>query len=322
MNTPHVIALDVGGTGMKGALLGRELEAAATVRRPTPRRLGPDAVLDGIVSALTGLAGTAARERLTVAHAGVVVPGIVDDTTGRVVYAANLGFADLPLAEVLRERTGLAVTVGHDVRAGAAAEAALGAARDARHALFVPIGTGIAGGIVTDGRTLTADGYAGEIGHIVVDPAGPLCGCGARGCLEAIASGPAIAAALSARTGHTVRDAARVAALVRAGDRDAIEVWNRAIDALGTVLATLTTVLAPDTVVIGGGVGEAGDLLLTPLRSALATRLTFQRVPRVTRAALGDRAGCLGAGLLAWKAVTTAQDTSLDVGFADGRRQD
>lgn len=302
MNTPHVIALDVGGTGMKGALLDHDLKTAATVLRPTPRAHGPEAVLNGIVATLTELARTAAREHLPLTRAGVVVPGIVDDTTGRVLYAANLGFVDLPLAEVLRERTGLAVTVGHDVRAGAAAEAALGAARDARHALFVPIGTGIAGSLITDGHTLTADGYAGEIGHIVVDPGGPTCGCGAHGCLEAIASGPAIAAAYTARTGRTVFGAAQVADLVRAGDQDAMEVWNRAVDALGAVLATLTTTLAPDTIVIGGGVSEAGDLLLTPLRTSVTTRLTFQRRPRITRAALGDRAGCLGAGLLAWKA--------------------
>ncbi|MEU3053705.1 ROK family protein [Streptomyces griseus] len=322
MSTPHVIALDVGGTGMKGALLDRDLSAAATVRRPTPRALGPEAVVDAIVSALTGLAGTAARERLPVVRAGVVVPGIVDDATGRVVYAANLGFADLPLAEVLRERTGLTVVVGHDVRAGGAAEAAVGAAREARHALFVPIGTGIAGAVVTDGRTLTADGYAGEIGHVVVDPAGPVCGCGARGCLEALASGPALAAALGARTGRAVHGAEEVARLVRAGDRDATEVWNGAVDALGTVLATLTTVLAPDTVVIGGGVGEAGELLRAPLRTALAARLTFQRMPRVTGAALGDRAGCLGAGLLAWKDAATGEDTRLGVGLTHGRGQD
>ncbi|MER5966073.1 ROK family protein [Streptomyces sp. NPDC002057] len=304
-DTPHVIALDVGGTGMKAALFDSALTAAVAVDRPTPRRLGPEAVLDAIVSTLADLARTAARQGLPVAHTGVVVPGIVDDPTGRVVYAANLGFADLPLAEVLRERTGLAVTVGHDVRAGAAAEAARGAARGTRHALFVPIGTGIAGGFVVDGRPLTADGYAGEIGHIVVDPTGPACGCGGRGCLEALASGPALAAALAARTGRAVRDAAQVADLVREGDADAREVWDRAVDALGVVLAALTTALAPEVVVIGGGVGGAGDLLLTPLRSSLAARLTFQRVPRVTRAALGDRAGCLGAGLLAWRAAGT-----------------
>lgn len=277
------------------------------MRTPTPRLLGPEAVLDSIVSTLTGLARTADRERLSVAHAGVVVPGIVEDTTGRVVYAANLGFADVPLAEILRVRTGLAVDVGHDVRAGGTAEAALGAARGARHALFVPLGTGIAGSILADGRALAAGGTRARSAISSSTRRPPVRLRRLRPPGGRLLSGPAIAAALTARTGRTVRDAKQVADLVRAGDPDANAVWSRATDALGAVLATLATTLAPELVVIGGGIAEAGDLLLTPLRSSLASRLTFQRTPRITRAELGDRAGCLGAGLLAWQASTAAR---------------
>ncbi|MET7760330.1 ROK family protein [Streptomyces sp. NPDC005389] len=299
MNTQHVIALDVGGTGMKGALIGPALGMTATVHRPTPRLGGPDAVLDAIVGTITDLTREAAAADLAVARIGVVVPGIVDDVNGTVVYSANLGFDDLPLRRLLEERTGLPIAVGHDVRAGGLAEATLGAARSSRNSLFVAIGTGIAGSVITDGRTLGAEGYAGEIGHIVVAPGGPACACGARGCLETIASAPAIAAAFTARTGRAVRDASEVADLVRAGDEAASEVWNRVVEALATVLATLTTALGPQVIVVGGGLSEAGDLLLAPLRSQLSARLTFQRRPRVEQATLGDKAGCVGAGLLA-----------------------
>ncbi|MER5867501.1 ROK family protein [Kitasatospora sp. NPDC002040] len=300
-----VIALDVGGTGMKGALLDRDLRPLATRRSPTPRRRGPDAVVDGIVETLVSLADDAALGGLTVRRAGVVVPGIVDTERSVAVHAANLGWHELPLASVLERRTGLPVTLGHDVRAGGLAEARLGAARGVREALFVPVGTGIAAAIVHDGRLLDAGGYAGELGHLVVDPLGAQCACGARGCLETLASAASIAAAYAGASGRPVAGAAEVAALVTVGDRIAEAVWQRAVDALATALAAAVTLLAPEVVVVGGGLAESGELLLAPLRESLAGKLSFHRSPRLVAAALGDRAGCLGAGLHAWDAVPT-----------------
>ncbi|MFF1798621.1 ROK family protein, partial [Kitasatospora sp. NPDC058263] len=127
-----VIALDVGGTGMKGALVDRRSGVLLTERRRTPRAAGPEAVVDAVTAALRSLAGQAADLGLTVRQAGVVVPGIVDAERAVAVYAANLGWRDLPLAALLEERTGLPVTLGHDVRAGGLAEVRLGAARGAR----------------------------------------------------------------------------------------------------------------------------------------------------------------------------------------------
>lgn len=307
MPDPHgardcVVALDVGGTGMKGAVLDPALTPLAVLRRPTPRRDGPDAVVAAITGALRDLAAQAADRHLTVRHAGTVVPGIVDEEAGRAVYSANIGWWDLPLAALLRDASGLPVALGHDVRAGGLAECRAGAARGARDVLFVPVGTGVSAAVVCEGRVVRGGGYAGELGHAVVEPDGDPCACGGRGCLETVASAAAIEAAYTARSGRAVDGAAGVARLVAQGDPVAVAVWDRAVEALAAALATFTTLLAPGLIVIGGGLAEAGGLLLDPLRARLGERLTFQRRPELVRAELGDGAGCLGAGILAWQA--------------------
>ncbi|MET9730263.1 ROK family protein [Streptomyces sp. NPDC006458] len=297
-----VIGLDVGGTGIKGAVLDRGLRPLATVRRHTPRADGPQAVVDAVTDALLTLNREAARRGLPVHRAGVVVPGIVDDDLQRAVWSANIGWRDLPLAAILGARTGLSVTLGHDVRAGGMAECTLGAARDVRNVLFVAIGTGIAAALLCDGAPVRADGHAGELGHVVVGTEKTPCSCGGFGCLETVASATAVAAAYTARTGRTVTGAADVAALTAEGDPVAEAVWARAVTGLADALATTTALLAPELVVLGGGLAEAGPLLLDPVRAALEERLSFHRRPVLVRAELGDRAGCLGAGLAAWQA--------------------
>ena len=194
------------------------------------------------------------------------------------------------------------VAFGHDVRAGGLAEGTLGAARGVPDYLFLAVGTGIAAAVVLDGRPYSGRGYAGEIGHIVVDPDGPLCGCGARGCLESIASAAAIAEHYATRTGERV-DAATVRERVVANDPDARVVWDGAIGALAGALAAYTSLLAPELVVVGGGLASAGDTLLVPLAAELDRRLRFQQRPQLVAAELGDQAGALGAALLAWRAV-------------------
>ncbi|WP_328946279.1 ROK family protein [Streptomyces sp. NBC_00250] len=296
-----MIALDVGGTGMKGAVLDRSMKTIASLRRPTPRGDGPDAVIDGISDTLLDLERLAAEQSLTAHDAGVVIPGIVDERRQRAVWSANIGWRDVPLAAVLTARTGLSVTLGHDVRAGGMGECVLGAARGAQNVLFVAIGTGIAAALVCDGQPVHSGGFAGELGHVVVR-GGTDCACGGTGCLETVASASAVATAYTARSGHPVAGAAEVAALVEAGDPAAQAVWNRATEGLTEALATVTTLVAPELIVLGGGLTEADRLLLDPVRDGLAARLTFQRVPMLVRAEFGDRAGCLGAGLAAWQA--------------------
>jgi glucokinase len=299
--TAWVAALDVGGTAMKGALVGPDGATRCPLRRPTPHRQGPGAVVDAAGGALRALLEDARRERLEVATAGVVVPGIVDDARGVAVFSANLGWRDLPLRAPLEERTGLPVALGHDVRAGALAEATLGAARGEADVLFVPVGAGIAAAAIVDRRLLVAGGYAGELGHLQVDPGGEPCGCGGRGCLETVASGAALARRYAARAGRPVAGAAAVAERVRAGDPDAAAVWADAVAALAQGLAAAVALLGSRLVVVGGGLAGAGDLLLHPLTEALLARLSpgSTRVPRLVLAALGDQAGCLGAALLA-----------------------
>ncbi|MCI3931474.1 ROK family protein [Streptomyces sp. AN091965] len=304
----HVIALDVGGTGMKAALVGADGTLLHEARRPTGRERGANAVVESILDFAAELrAHGVAHLGEPAAAVGVAVPGIVDAERGLAVYAANLGWTDVPLRDLISARLGgVPVALGHDVRTGGLAEGRLGAGRGTARFLFVPLGTGIAGAIGINGVIEPgAHGSAGEIGHIVVRPGGPPCGCGQRGCLERLASASAVSKAWAEASGDPAADAADCAKAVRSGDPRAIEVWQHAVDALADGLLTALTLLDPDTLIVGGGLAEAGDTLFTPLRQAVADRVVqFQTLPGIVPAALGDAAGCLGAGLLAWDLLT------------------
>jgi glucokinase len=295
-----VVAIDLGGTALKCALVGADGTVRHTERHPTAAERGPDAVVATVLDVADALAGKARADGLHPTAAGVVVPGVVDDVAGVAVWSANVGFRDVPLRDLVAERLRLPAILGHDVRAGGLAEARLGAGRGAGHVLFVAIGTGIAAAYTVDGRAFAgAHGAAGEIGHIVVRPGGPVCGCGNRGCLEAVASAAAVARRYAALTGAPVPGAARVAELAANGDVVAGQVWREALDALADGLLTGLALFDPDVLVLGGGLAEAGETLFTPLRTALRDKLTFHREARLVPAALGDEAGCLGAALLA-----------------------
>ncbi|MEU8514111.1 ROK family protein [Kitasatospora sp. NPDC048722] len=311
----HVIALDVGGTGMKAALLAQDGSVLFEARRPTGREHGTDAVVAAILDFAADLA-TEGRDRFGVAPlaAGVAVPGTIDERNGIAVYSANLGWRDLPLRKLLGERLAalaptkgggssapIPVALGHDVRSGGLAEGRIGAGRGVGRFLFIALGTGIAGAIGIDGRIEAgAHGYGGEIGHVVVRPGGPECGCGARGCLETLASASAVSRSWAAASGDPDADAASCAAAVDAGDDRARAVWQGAVDALADGIVLAQSLLDPSTVIVGGGLAEAGDTLFTPLRTAITERLTFQMPPKVVPATLKDTAASLGAGLLAW----------------------
>jgi glucokinase len=319
------VAVDVGGTGIKCALVDTAGVVRLTLRRDTGRDRGPDAVVNTIVTVAAELAERARTNGLTPIAAGVVVPGVVDEATGVAHWSANLGLRDVPIRDLVGKRVGLPTALGHDVRAGALAEARLGAGRTTRRMLFVAIGTGIAGGYVVDGRIDPgAHGASGEIGHIVVrtgSDAAP-CGCGARGCLEAHASASAIARAYAEAGDHNAAhntdnnadnkatdgapSAAGVAELVARGDPRAVGVWQAAVAALADGLLTGIALYDPRVIVLGGGLAEAGQILLDPLRQALEQRRTFHRLPELALAELGDEAGCQGAALLALDLVGAA----------------
>ncbi|TDC32747.1 ROK family protein [Micromonospora sp. 15K316] len=294
-----VVALDVGGTGMKCALVRPDGVAVHTERHPTEAARGPAAVVDTILDVAEGLAGKARADGFTPVALGVAVPGVVDEARGVAVWSANVGFRDVPLRDLAVARLGLPATLGHDVRAGGIAEARLGAGRGAGHVLFVAIGTGIAAAHVVDGAaSLGAHGAAGEFGHILVRPGGPRCGCGRPGCLEAVASASAVARRYAELSG-TPGTAAEVGERAAAGEPAAVRVWRETVEALADGLATAQALFDVATIVVGGGLAQAGARLLDPLRAALHERMTFHRQPRLVAAALGDEAGCLGAALLA-----------------------
>jgi glucokinase len=333
-----VIGVDVGGTMLKGGVCDRGAAIVHGERRRTARD-DADALVDGIVALASDLAAEGRRRFGAdgVAGVGLAVPGLVDETRGVALRAVNLPWRDLALAEVAAGRLGLPVLLSHDVRAAAAAEAALGAGRGSDAFLFVAIGTGIGAAIVQDGQPfLGAHGRAGELGHVVVEPGGPPCACGARGCLEAIASAAAIERAhaaadrggaggggggegfgdIRAGTGAGGGDhasAREVAALAQADDPVAGAVWARAARALGAALAVAVALLDPGLIVIGGGLAEAGAQLIDPVAAELATRSRLGPPPRVVAAELGPDAGCRGAALLAWRTLESA-----DMWISDG----
>ncbi|WP_432095977.1 ROK family protein [Streptomyces sp. bgisy100] len=337
----HVIALDVGGTAIKAALVAADGTPLHEDRRPTGRDRGPDSVVASILDLAAHLRDVGLdRYGEPASAAGIAVPGLVDEPGGIARYSANLGWRDVPLRALLTERlsapkprsttaprphtTGPSLSPGprpgpssnphedptpvalaHDVRTGGLAEGRLGAGRDADRFLFVPLGTGIAAAIGIDGRIERGThGRAGELGHVVVRPGGLRCGCGQRGCLETLASATAVSRAWAEASDDPSADAADCVKAVESGDPRAADVWNTAVDALADGLVTAVSLLDPRTLIIGGGLARAGRTLFAPLRAAVEARLTFQHVPHIVPAALGDTAGCLGAGLLAWDLLT------------------
>jgi glucokinase len=294
-----VVAVDLGGSLTKIAAASSDSRLSPVERLQT-RRDGGGASLEWL-----------AEQILRVAHSGhgrcqgygVVVPGIIDVSSGTVRAAPNVGWYDVPVAARLSALTGLPGAVGHDVRSGGLAEWRLGAWSGVTNLLFLPLGTGIAGALVVDGRMLEAEGYAGEIGHIHVRAAGQLpCACGQRGCLETVASAAGVARSygrLSGTSGSSaLPDAEQVAERARAGDPAARAAYGLVADALSEALLLYVTLLAPEVVVIGGGLVGAIDLFVPELEAELRSRTTIQRLPRVVPATLGADAGIVGAGLI------------------------
>ncbi|WP_430781380.1 ROK family protein [Actinoplanes sp. G11-F43] len=295
-----VVALDVGGTGMKCALVRPDGTVHHEERHPTRAERGPEAVTETILSVAESLAGRARADGLTPIAAGIAVPGVVDEIEGVAVWSSNIGFRDVPLRDLAVRRLGIPAALGHDVRVGALAEARLGAGAGQRHVLFVAIGTGIAAGLVVDGTGYPgAHGAAGELGHIVVRPGGRPCPCGQRGCLEAVASARAVGLRYAELTGRPSATAFDVATAAAGGDEPARQVWQEAVEALADGLVIAQALYDVGVVVLGGGLAEARDDLLNPVREAVARRVTFHRTPAIVRAELGDAAGCLGSALLA-----------------------
>lgn len=261
-----VVAIDVGGSKIAAALATRGGEALH-VRRA--RTVSED--LDALMAQLTGLVDDlVARAAGEVDAVALAIPGTLDRDTGTAVAAANLPWRNTPLAEILTRRTGLRTTVGGDGEGATLAEGYFGAARGQPDYACLLVGTGIGGGVVVDGVLQRAAGRRNpEIGHMIVAPRGPRCRCGGRGCVEAVAAGPAILTR-ARELGSSAADGAAVHAAALRGEPAATRAFAEASGYLAMVLVSLWRLFEPAVFVLGGGVMAAGDQLLDPLRAKMA----------------------------------------------------
>ena len=298
MSEPTVVAVDVGGTTIKGAVVDRAGDFVRELSRPTPAAAGVDAVIAALLDTIAEL--LSGREIRAV---GMVVPGAVDAAAGRAVFSANLGFRGEPLRDIVSEATGLPACLAHDVGAAGVAEQELGATAGVEDYVLAVIGTGIAAVIRTGGRVVVgATGVPGELGHIPVWPGGEQCTCGQRGCLERYASAAAIARRYAQAGGEPGLSAADVLARTDT-DGQARRVWSEAVEALALAFSTCTMLLDPELIVIAGGLSEAGEALREPVEHELAELVLWHGRPAVKLSPLGGRAGLLGAALLARRLV-------------------
>jgi glucokinase len=302
-----VLGVDVGGTSIKGVLVGADCSVVTSVRTPTPRGASPGELVDAVIRVADALSARAGAAAVGLTRMGLASAGVVDEDEGVVRWASNLAWHDTPVAALVAKRTGLSVTLLNDARAAARAEGGRGAARGCPDFVLVTLGTGIGGAVVAGSVPVRgAHGLAGEIGHLAVATDGQLCGCGGHGCLETIAS----ARAISTRYVQLSRSTAKVGAgtvVERAlsGDAVAAAVWHDAVEALAIALAATVAVVDCELIVVGGGLAKAGTALVDPLRAALGRRLPLAP-PRLALAELGDLAGALGAAAAASGSVVAA----------------
>jgi glucokinase len=304
-----VMALDIGGTKIAGALVDQSGSLLARARRATPATEPAEAVAAAVTGVIAELAAADGWDR--VRGVGIASAGPIDADRGTVSPVNIPNWRGFPLVELVHGHpatAGLPVVLAGDAVAMAAAEHWRGAARGHRNALCIVVSTGVGGGLVLGGHVYPGPtGNAGHIGHTSVDLDGESCPCGSRGCVEILASGPAIVR-------HAMRNgwrpdpgdeesAAEVARAARAGDRTAIAAFERAAQALAAGIAASATLIEIDIAVIGGGVAQAGDLLFTPLRAALSryATLPFARTVILEPAHLGVDAGLTGAAALGFQ---------------------
>lgn len=306
----EAIGVDVGGSKILAVRTARDGGILDRNEAATPAD-DEEATMARMVEAAGGLMTG------EVVAVGVGAAGIVDVAHGVLRYAPNLAWRDLPIAERMGSALGVPCQLDNDANVAAYAEFRFGAGRGYRHLLLVTVGTGIGGGIIADGRLFRgAHGFAAEIGHIVVEPLGPVCGCGNHGCWETVASGSAIGrlgreaarddpGSVLARLAAGDPEAVTGANVTRAaleGDPTAVEILGVAGTRLGIGIAGLVNVLDPEVVVVGGGAIAAGDLLLEPARVAFRDTVegpAWRPTVPIVAAQLGPDAGAVGAAALA-----------------------
>ncbi|ONI60697.1 hypothetical protein ALI44B_08905 [Leifsonia sp. ALI-44-B] len=295
-----VIAVDIGGTNLKGAIVD------ASGRTIASRSVGVGATGDEsiarIIELLQGLRAHTEQSGHHVVGIGVVTPGMVEAENGIVRYASTLDWTDVPLGPILSAELGVPVEIGHDVRSSGLAESLFGASKGVANSVLVAIGTGVAASILSGGHPVVgAVTTAGELGHIPAIPDGEPCTCGQHGCLEVYLSGAGIARRYAAAGGEPGLDAAAISA--RLGhDPVADRVWADGVHALALGLKSVTLLIDPAVIVLAGGVSRAGGLLLDPLRAELAQSLVWREAPEIRVSELGTAGGRIGAAVLAFRA--------------------
>lgn len=320
----HILGIDLGGTKVMAAVFDAEGNIVSRARAKTEAWRDDEMVFQTVARTAEQAVAGAGLNRGDLGAVGIGAPGPLDPETGVIIESANMKLRNFPLGPRLAEAFGCPAFVDNDVNAGTYGEYRAGAGRGARHLLGVFIGTGIGGGIIADGALFHGfNKNAGEIGHIILAIDGPRCGCGNRGCMEALASRIAMTRDLrkAVKRGEktTLKDKLKqdtelvsggdLGRAYRAGDKLVIKVMNRAAEVIGIGIGSLVNVLSPEIVVLGGGVVEAmTDEFIDRIERAMrdiAFDFAAKNV-RVVRAALGDDAGVIGAAMLAREAVERA----------------
>lgn len=314
---PPVLGIDLGGTKILGAVVGSDQRILGRAKRPTPAREGGPAILEAMVACVDEALANAGLARGDIAAAAIGSPGPLDTKAGIILFSANLNVKNYPIGPELSAALDRPVVVQNDVRVGGYAEFRLGAGRGYRDIIAAFVGTGIGGCLIRGGEIVNGStGNAGEIGHIIIKAGGPRCGCGARGCMEALASKTAIGRRIQkavrkglptvlgdkmARKGGRLKSG-DLAEAVATKDLVALKEVHRAAHYLGLGIGSLINVLGPEIVIIGGGVaGALGSPYIDLVRTAAQSQALTDPEGhiRIEPAALGDDAGILGAALLA-----------------------
>ena len=312
-----VVGIDLGGTKISTALVDGAGQIVAHDYRETHAKAGQGVVIGRMLDAARQVMAQAGVAPARVAAVGIGAPGPLDIEAGIVLAPPNLpGWGRVPLRQRIEEGLGIRAFLENDANAAALGEHRFGAGQGTRDMIYVTVSTGIGGGLILGGELYHgASGMAGEVGHATIMPYGPRCGCGNRGCLEALASGTAVARQARERVASGVPtriaelaggDPERITAKLVAqaasqGDVEAQEILAEAMVYLGIGIANLVTLFNPQLIVIGGGLANVGEALFEPVRRAIERRALRApaRVVRVVPAALGDKVGVLGAAAVA-----------------------
>lgn len=304
----YTVGIDIGGTKIAGALVDIDGNIVAESKVPTPAQ-DPDALVDAVIALVTEL--SLGKEVLGV---GVAAAGFIDADQANIIYAPNLSWRNEPFKAKLQAKLPLPVIIENDANAAAWAEFRYGAGKGYQHMIMLTIGTGVGGAVIVNGQMLRGGfGIAGELGHLRVVPNGKLCGCGQHGCLESYGSGTALLKAAKELAGSDLEIGARLRELeAQAGELTGAQVYTAILERdpgalqiltelgtwLGEAIGSLTAVLDPQIVVIGGGVSAAGDLLLNPIREAYLAHLPargFRPELEIKGAEFVNDAGVVGA---------------------------